>query len=67
MSGLAGSGRCQVAMLQHVFDPPPDQLVLPWAFLGELGGAAGVVTLLGVIVARRSIRRLPLGRLLREH
>ena len=29
-----------VAMLQHVFDPPPDRLAVPWVFLGGLGGAA---------------------------
>ena len=29
-----------VAMLQHVFDPPPDHLAIPWAYLGELAGAA---------------------------
>ncbi len=25
-----------VAMLQHVFDPPPDHLAVPWAFLAGL-------------------------------
>ncbi|MGH2934196.1 MAG: FtsX-like permease family protein, partial [Gaiellaceae bacterium] len=29
-----------VAMLQHVFDPPPDHLAVPWLFLGGLFGAA---------------------------
>ena len=29
-----------VAMLQHVFDPPPDHLAAPWAFLLGLAGAA---------------------------
>src|SRR5207244_5772738 len=24
-----------VAMLQHVFDPPPDHMAVPWRFLGE--------------------------------
>src|SRR5205085_1642083 len=28
-----------VAMLRHVFDPPPDHLAAPWAFLAGLGGA----------------------------
>src|SRR5262249_32527807 len=27
-----------VAMLQHVFDPPPDHLAVPWMFLAGLGG-----------------------------
>src|SRR5213079_2100392 len=29
-----------VAMLRHVFDPPPDHLAVPWSFLAGLGGAA---------------------------
>ena len=29
-----------VAMLTHVFDPPPDALAIPWGFLAGLGGAA---------------------------
>jgi putative ABC transport system permease protein len=55
-----------VAMLQHVFDPPPDHLAAPWAFLGALAGAAiagGIVT---VVLAALAIRRLPLGAVLRE-
>ena len=55
-----------VAMLQHVFDPPPDALVLPWGFLAELAGAAVLVFALGAVAAQRSLRRLPLGRVLRE-
>ena len=55
-----------VAMLQHVFDPPPDTLAVPWLFLTELTGAAllaAVVAGVGAIVA---IRRLQLGAILRE-
>jgi putative ABC transport system permease protein len=55
-----------VAMLQHVFDPPPDTLVLPWAFLAQLAGAAVLALILGVVAAQQSLRRLPLGRVLRE-
>ena len=55
-----------VAMLQHVFDPPPDALVLPWGFLAALAGAAVIVFALGAMAAQRSLRRLPLGRVLRE-
>ena len=55
-----------VAMLQHVFDPPPDQLAVPWAYLGELAGAAVAATVLAVAIAGRRLRRLPIGRLLRE-
>ena len=29
-----------VAILQHVFDPPPDALSVPWGFLGGLAAAA---------------------------
>jgi putative ABC transport system permease protein len=55
-----------VAMLQHVFDPPPDHLALPWTFLGGLTGAAIVGTLLAAALALHTIRRLPLGAILRE-
>jgi len=53
-------------MLQHVFDPPPDALAVPWVYLGELAGAALVATTLAVAIAARRLRHLPLGRLLRE-
>src|SRR5207249_1455137 len=36
-----------VAMLQHVFDPPPDHLAAPWGSLAALAGAA----LLGGLVS----------------
>jgi putative ABC transport system permease protein len=55
-----------VAMLQHVFDPPPDHLAIPWAFLGELTGAAIVATVVAVAIAGRGLRRLSLGAILRE-
>jgi putative ABC transport system permease protein len=55
-----------VAMLQHVFDPPPDHLAAPWLFLGGLAGAAIVGTLAAAAIAARGIRRLPLGAILRE-
>jgi putative ABC transport system permease protein len=55
-----------VAMLQHVFDPPPDHLAIPWGFLGLLAAAAVVGALLAAAVAARSLRRLPLGSILRE-
>jgi putative ABC transport system permease protein len=55
-----------VAMLQHVFDPPPDQLAIPWAFLGGLGGAALVGGLAAAALAALLIRRLPLGEILRD-
>jgi putative ABC transport system permease protein len=55
-----------VAMLQHVFDPPPDQLAVPWTYLGVLAGAALAATGLAVAIAGHRLRRLPLGQLLRE-
>jgi putative ABC transport system permease protein len=55
-----------VAMLQHVFDPPPDHLVAPWLFLGGLSAAAIAGGLLTTGLAALAIRRLPLGAVLRE-
>lgn len=55
-----------VAMLQHVFDPPPDHLAVPWGFLGllALGAVAGAAV--AFAIATRALRRLPLGAVLRE-
>jgi putative ABC transport system permease protein len=55
-----------VAMLQHVFDPPPDTLAVPWAFLAALGGVAVLATAVATALASRGLRRLPLGAILRE-
>jgi putative ABC transport system permease protein len=55
-----------VAMLQHVFDPPPDALAVPWRYLAELGIGAILATGLATLVAAWHLRRLPLGQLLRE-
>jgi len=55
-----------VAMLQHVFDPPPDRLAVPWTFLAGLGGAALAGCLAAAAIAALQIRRLPLGAILRE-
>jgi putative ABC transport system permease protein len=55
-----------IAMLQHVFDPPPDHLAVPWGFLGLLAFAAVAGALLAAAAAARSLRRLPLGAILRE-
>ena len=55
-----------VAMLQHVFDPPPDHLAVPWTFLTALGGAALGGCLIAAALAALQIRRLPLGATLRE-
>jgi putative ABC transport system permease protein len=55
-----------VAMLQHVFDPPPDHLAVPWGFLALMVAAAIAGAVLAGLVAARSLRRLPLGAILRE-
>jgi putative ABC transport system permease protein len=55
-----------IAMLQHAFDPPPDQLAVPWTYLGELVGAAIVGSLIAAIIASRSQARMNLGAILRE-
>jgi putative ABC transport system permease protein len=55
-----------VAMLQHVFDPPPDHLAIPWTYLAELAAAALAATALATAIAITRLRKLPLGRLLRE-
>ncbi len=55
-----------VAMLQHVFDPPPDALAVPWGFLAALCGAAIAATLIATALASRGLRRMPLGAILRE-
>jgi putative ABC transport system permease protein len=55
-----------VAMLQHVFDPPPDQLLVPWVFLAGLAAAAVGGFLVAAAVAAVQVRRLPLGAILRE-
>jgi putative ABC transport system permease protein len=55
-----------VAMLQHVFDPPPDHLTVPWSYLAGLGGAALAGAAVATAVAARGLRRLPLGAILRE-
>jgi putative ABC transport system permease protein len=55
-----------VAMLQHVFDPPPDHLAAPWTFLASLAAAAVAGGAIAAVVAAIGIRRMPLGAILRE-
>jgi putative ABC transport system permease protein len=55
-----------VAMLQHVFDPPPDSLAVPWGFIGLLGLGALAGAILASVFAAFALRRLPLGAILRE-
>ncbi len=55
-----------VAMLQHVFDPPPDTLAIPWRYLLELAAAALIGTAAATAIAARGLARMPLGAILRE-
>jgi putative ABC transport system permease protein len=55
-----------VAMLQHVFDPPPDHLAVPAGYLVILAGAALGGATLATALAARGLSRLPLGSILRE-
>ena len=55
-----------VAMLQHVFDPPPDSLAVPWLFLAGLAAAAVLGAAVAIAIGARSLRRMPLGSILRE-
>ena len=55
-----------VAMLQHVFDPPPDHLAVPWGYLAGLTGAAVGAAIVAVALAARGLHRLRLGAVLRE-
>jgi len=68
LAGLLGwlLAEMLVAMLRHVFDPPPDHLAAPWLFLLGLGGAAVLGALAAIAVAVVGIRKLPLGAILRE-
>jgi putative ABC transport system permease protein len=55
-----------VAMLRHVFDPPPDRLAAPWGYLATLGGAAVAGAAVAGALAALAIRRMRLGAILRE-
>jgi putative ABC transport system permease protein len=55
-----------VAMLTHVFDPPPDHLAIPWGYLALLYAVALLAGIAGSAIAHRALGRLPLGRILRE-
>lgn len=53
-------------MLTHVFDPPPDQLAIPWLYLVALLGSALIAGARSVAAAAARLGRLPLATILRE-
>jgi putative ABC transport system permease protein len=55
-----------LAMLRHVFDPPPDRLAIPWAYLAALGAAAIAGAGLATAFSVTALRRMRLGAILRE-
>jgi putative ABC transport system permease protein len=55
-----------VAMLQHVFDPPPDALSVPWAYLAELALGSILSATVAVLLTVRALGRMQLGAILRE-
>jgi putative ABC transport system permease protein len=55
-----------VAMLKHVFDPPPDHLAVPWGFLATLFAAATLGAAVAAAISLAGLRRLRLGAVLRE-
>jgi len=66
IAGLAGAwllSAMLVNVLSNVFDPPPDQLSVPWAYLALLGGVAVVALTVAVAGSARSISRSSLSTL----
>ena len=55
-----------VAMLRHVFDPPPDHLAAPWTYLAALGVAAIGGAVLASLLSMLALKRARLGAILRE-
>jgi putative ABC transport system permease protein len=49
-----------VKVLSGVFDPPPAQLTVPWAYLGVVAGLAAAGLIVAALAAIRAARRPPL-------
>jgi len=49
-----------VKVLTGVFDPPPAQLSVPWAYLGVVAGLAALGLVIAALATIRSARRSPL-------
>ncbi len=49
-----------VKVLTGVFDPPPEHLAVPWAYLGIVAGIAVLGLVLAGLATIRAARRPPL-------
>jgi putative ABC transport system permease protein len=49
-----------VKVLTGVFDPPPEHLAVPWAYLGIVAGVAVLGLVLAALAAIQAARRPPL-------
>jgi putative ABC transport system permease protein len=47
-------------VLSGVFDPPPEQLSVPWAYLSVVAGVAALGLAIAALAAIRAARRPPL-------
>jgi putative ABC transport system permease protein len=67
IGGLAGwiLSQMLVKVLSGVFDPPPDQLSVPWGYLGVVVALAAAGLVVSALAAIRAARRPPLA-VLRE-
>jgi putative ABC transport system permease protein len=67
LGGAAGwiLSQMLVKVLSGVFDPPPAQLSVPWAYLGVVAALAAVGLIVSALAAIRAARRPPLA-VLRE-
>ena len=53
-----GVAQMLVALLTHVFDPPPEILAIPWSYLALLLGAASIATGVAMAITQRLSTRL---------
>ena len=49
-----------VKVLTGVFDPPPEYLAVPWAYLGTVAGIAVLGLVVAALITIRAARRPPL-------
>ena len=49
-----------VKVLTGVFDPPPEDLAVPWAYLGTVAGIAVLGLVVAALTTIRAARRPPL-------